>query len=212
MLSAALVALTCSFAAPAESLEVVRLDSLPPPGIAVAGVLGPPAARLGQDRARVWLARSADTIAVYVLVRDSTGSPADEVVVSLDPEGEAAPAPQHDDFQWRLRRSLDSSVVTRGRDGRWAPPRDDPDWRLGAERSGGGWEVAAAETGDGWSLVLRLHAAFFEGAEGRPPRIAFRLYTGEPDGWYAWPAERHGAHPTEVERQPQQWGVVEPSP
>ena len=206
MLAPALLALTCCAGEPAETLRVERAGALPAP--AAAAALGEPAMILGEGRTRVWLARTADTVAVYLLVRDSSRSAADEIVVSLDPSGDAASSPRHDDFQWRLRRMLDSSVVVRGREGRWAPPRDDPEWRLGAERGGGGWEVAAEEIADGWALTLRLHAAFFEGEHGRPPRLAVRVYDGSPAGWYAWPLQRPGAHPSEVERIPARWAPV----
>jgi hypothetical protein len=190
--------------APAETLHVRPAAALPPPGRA-AEALGDPQVRFADGRVRAWLVRVADTVGLYVAIADSGVSAADELVVSLDVAGDAAATPQHDDFQWQLRRTLDSSVVHRGRDGRWAPPRDDPDWRLGAERGGGGWEVAAAETADGWTVLLRLHPAFLAGEGGRRPALALRTYDGEPGGWYAWPAERRGAHPTTVERAPAEW-------
>lgn len=188
----------------AETLEVRPVAALPPVGGA-ASALGPPAVIFAGGRARAWLVRRADTVGLYVAIRDSAPSPADELIVSLDVAGDAAAAPQHDDFQWQLRRNLDSSVVHRGRAGRWAPPRDDPDWRLGTERTGGGWEVAAAETGEGWTVLLRLHPAWLDGEGGRRPAIALRMYDGESGGWFAWPPERHGAHPTTVEQAPSQW-------
>jgi hypothetical protein len=202
-----LVWLALSGGAPAETLHVRPAAALPPPG-AAAEALGEPVVRFASGRARVWLVRVADTVGLYVAIGDSAASPADELVVSLDVAGDAAPTPQHDDFQWQLRRTLDSSVVHRGRAGRWAPPRDDPDWRLGAERGGGGWEVAAAETANGWTVLLRLHPAFLAGEGGRRPALALRIYDGGPGGWYAWPAERHGAHPTTVERAPSEWMPV----
>jgi hypothetical protein len=203
----ALLALLCCAAQPAETLEARPVPRLPPPADA-ATALGEPTLLVGDGRARVWLVRLADTVAVYAAVRDGSVSAQDELVVSLDQAGDAAATPQHDDFQWRLRRMLDSSVVSRGRGGQWAAPRDDPDWRLGAERSGGGWEVAAAEVLGGWCVVLRLHAAFVAGESGRLPGVAFRVYDGEPGGWYAWPRERVGAHPTEVERAPSRWAPL----
>jgi hypothetical protein len=196
----------------AETLHVRTAAALPPPG-AAAGSLGEPALRFANGRVGVWLVRAGDTVGLYVTIHDPAASAADELVVSLDVAGDAASAPQHDDFQWQLRRMLDSSVVSRGRAGRWAPPRDDPDWRLGAEHAGGGWEVAAAETAAGWSVLLRLHPEWLLGEEGRRPRLALRIYDGDPGGWYAWPAERRGAHPTTVERAPSQWvPVVEAEP
>lgn len=191
---------------PPETLRVQRVDRLP--SLERTAELGRPAVSFAGGRASVWLLGTADTIALYVAVRDSTESPADEVVVSLDRAGDAADAPQHDDFQWQLRRVLDSSVVSRGRAGRWQPPRDDPGWRLGPEWSGGGWEVRAAETAEGWLLGLWLDPAFLVGEEGRPPRLALRIYDGGPGGWYAWPRQRDGAHPTDVERTPSRWAPV----
>lgn len=206
-MTAALLAWLCCAAQPAETLEVRMVPRLPAPSAAVAA-LGDPTVLVGDDRARIWLVRVADTVAIYAAVRDEAASVGDELVVSLDQSGDAAATPQHDDFQWRLRRVLDSSVVSRGRGGHWAPPRDDPDWRLGAERSGGGWEVEAAEVPGGWCVVLRLHAAFVAGEAGRLPGVGFRVYDGGPGGWYAWPRERVGAHPTEVEGAPSRWAPL----
>ena len=190
--------------AAAETLHVRPVPALPPAGEAVSA-LGEPAVSFADGRARAWLVRAGDTVGLYVAIRDPAPDPADELIVSLDVAGDAAAAPQHDDFQWQVRRTLDSSVVHRGRGGRWAPPRDDPDWRLGAERGGGGWEVAAAETAKGWTVLLRLHPAWLAGEGGRRPALALRIYDGNPAGWYAWPAERRGAHPTTVEGAPSEW-------
>lgn len=202
-----LVAAVLGGAAPAETLHVRAVDRLPPPELAAA--LGRPAASFGAgDRpVSVWVVQVADTVGLYVAIADSEAGPADELVVSLDVAGDGGAEPGHDDFQWRLRRVLDSSVVYRGRGGRWTPPRDDPDWRLGGERSGGGWEVVAAESEQGWTVLLRLHRLFVAGEEGRPAAIALRVYEGRPDGWHAWP-ERVGAHPSWVERTPALWAPV----
>ena len=207
-----LVFLLLSYGSPAETLHVRAAATLPPP-VRAAEALGEPAFRFANGRVRVWLVRAADTVGLYVTIRDSAASAADELVVSLDVAGDAAETPQHDDFQWQLRRNLDSSVVSRGRAGRWAPPRDDPDWRLGAEHAGGGWEVAAAESADGWAVLLRLHPQWLAGEAGRRPALALRIYDGDPGGWYAWPAARRGAHPTTVEGAPAAWvPVVEAEP
>lgn len=191
---------------PAETLAVRRVEGLPLPRAAEA--LGEPALRFGGGRAMVWLVRAGDTVGLYVVIRDSTVSPGDELVVSIDVAGDGAATPQHDDFQWRLRRMLDSSVVSRGRAGRWAPPLDDPAWRLGADHAGGGWEVEAADRPDGWVVLLRLHPAWLAGENGRRPAMAFRVYDGGPGGWYAWPPPRREAHPTEVEQAPSRWSPV----
>ena len=190
---------------PPDTLRVRSVDRLPAP---MSDSLGEPTLRFGAGRARLWLLRDADTIAVYVAIRDSTHSLKDEIVVSLDMEGDAAPTPQHDDFQWRLRRGLDSTTVLRGRGGRWQPPKDDPDWRLGPERSGGGWSVAEAERDGEWWTALRLHAAMLAGGPAAGSRLAVRIYDGGPGGWYAWPREKTGAHPTSVEGAPSGWAIV----
>jgi hypothetical protein len=169
--------------------------------------LGSPQVRLRtrQGTALVWLLRSADTVFIAASIPDSTPYWGDDFVLSLDTRGDAAASPQHDDFQWYLRRVLDSSVVFRGRNGRWEPPRDDPDWRLGRERSGGGWEVSGRNGPRGWSLLLRLDPAWFAGEEGRRPRTAFRIYDDSPGGWFAWPASTGTAPAKSIEQAPTLW-------
>lgn len=198
--------------------STAALDTLPvggvPPGVVFDGVvaseewgvpdLSVPAPGGG---ARIWL--RGDSTAVYVAAQISDATPnwGDDLVVSVHVGGPAASAPGHDDFQWDLRRLLDSSVVYRGKDGRWHPPRDDPDWRLGAAREGAGWEVRSASGADGWSLELRLDRAYLAGRAGGPARIAFRFFDNAPMGWHAWP-ERWRQQPTEVEDRPERWAVV----
>jgi hypothetical protein len=195
----------------ADTLEIRSLERPPLPGEAIdTGRLGSPQIRLrtGQGKALVWLLRAADTVFVAVSIPDSSPYWGDDFVLSLDTEGDGAPTPQHDDFQWYFRRVLDSSVVYRGRNGRWQPPRDDPDWRLGTERSGGGWEVTGRNDPRGWSVLVRLDPAWLKAEDGRLPRVAFRIYDDAPGGWYAWPLPRGTAPPTTVERTPALWSVV----
>jgi hypothetical protein len=144
---------------------------------------------------------------VLASIADSTPSWRDDFVVSIDIKGDGGPSPQHDDFQLDFRRVLDSSVVYRGRNGRWQLPQDDPDWRLGSARTGGGWEVSGRESGRSWNLILRLDPAWLEGSEGRWARMAFRIYDDSPSGWFSWPRPK-GAVQTEVEQSPDQWAPV----
>jgi hypothetical protein len=197
--------------ASADTLRIRAINRPPPADLAVESVaLGPPQVRIqtGQGTALVWLFRARDTVFLVASIPDSTPYWGDDFVLSLDTRGDAAARPQHDDFQLYFRRALDSSVVYRGRMGRWEPPRDDPDWRLGKERSGGGWELSGQDHRLGWRLLLRLDPAWFAGEAGRRPRIAFRIYDDAPSGWYSWPAP-HGAEPaTVVERTPSRWVPV----
>ena len=172
--------------------------------------LGSPQVRVrtGQGTALVWLLRARDTVFLAASIPDSSFYWGDDFVVSLDTSGDAADQPQHDDFQLYFRRVLDSSVVYRGRNGRWEPPRDDPDWRLGRERSGGGWGVSGGSERRGWTLLLRLDPAWFTPSSGRLPRIAFRIYDNDPGGWFTWPAAAGSQSPTEVERMPSRWVPV----
>jgi hypothetical protein len=165
--------------------------------------------RTGQGSASVWLLAVAESVYVVALLPDTTGHWSDEFVVSLDTEGDRAAAPQHDDFQWSFRRMLDSSVVYRGRAGRWDAPQGDPDWRLGRARDGAGWSVAAGELPRGWCVVLRLDRGWLE-LPGSGPGLAFRIYDDEPAGWFAWPAPPPGVQPSRVEAQPSFWHVVRP--
>lgn len=172
--------------------------------------LGPPQLRIPtrQGTALVWLLRFRDTVLVAASIPDSTPYWGDDFVLSLDTRGDAAPAPEHDDFQLYFRRSLDSSVVFRGRNGRWEPPRNDPDWRIGPDRSGGGWEVSGRDNLSGWNLLLRLDRAWFAGEAGRLPRVAFRIYDNDPSGWFAWPPPPGSAPHSSVERSPSLWAPV----
>jgi hypothetical protein len=195
----------------ADTLEIRSIERPPRPGETVdSGRFGPPQIRLRtrQGTALVWLLGAADTLFVAVDIPDSSFYWGDDLVLSWDTRGDGAPTPQHDDFQWYFRRVLDSSVVFRGRNGRWEPPRADPDWRLGPDRSGGGWEVARQNTASGWSLLLRLDPAWLVREPGRLPRLAFRIYDDAPHGWYAWPPPRDRVPATTVEQSPALWGVV----
>jgi hypothetical protein len=167
--------------------------------------------RTGQGSASVWLLAVAESVYVVALLPDTTGHWSDEFRVSLDTEGDRAAAPQHDDFQWSFRRILDSSVVYRGRAGRWDAPQGDPDWRLGRARGGAGWSVAAGELqSDGWCVVLRLDREWLE-LPGPGPGMAFRIYDDAPSGWFAWPAPPPGMQPVLVEQEPALWNVVKPT-
>jgi hypothetical protein len=193
-----------------ETLLARTIERPPPPDVAAdIARYGFPQVRIPtrQGTALVWLLRASDTVFVAASIVDSTPYWGDDFVLSLDTKGDGAPGPQHDDFQLDFRRVLDSSVVYRGRNGRWQAPRDDPDWRLGSDRSGGGWEVTALDDQKTWSLILRLDPAWLEGSDGRLPRLAFRVYDNSPSGWYSWPRPQGNA-PTSVEQAPNEWVPV----
>jgi hypothetical protein len=158
-----------------------------------------------QGAVRIWAVESQAAVYLAVQLPDTSFYWGDDVVISLDVWGDRGPAPGHDDFQWYFRRVLDSSVVYRGEQGKWRAPRDDPDWRLGAEREGGGWEVRSASDGRGWSLEFRLDRAYFLEAKQGTPAIALRVYDDAPHGWHTWPVMAGVRHPTEVERRPELW-------
>jgi hypothetical protein len=165
--------------------------------------------RTGQGTASVWLLRAGDSVYLVATIPDTTRYWGDDLVLSLDTEGDAADAPQHDDFQWYLRRTVDSSVVYRGRAGRWDPPQGDPDWRLGRAREGAGWSVEAAELDGhvGWIVILRLDRGWIE-LPGKGAGLAIRIFDDSPSGWFAWPHPPSGMQPARVEQQPLLWAVV----
>ena len=198
-------------AAQADTLKVRTIARPPRPDGRIDSVaLGAPTVRIrtGQGTALIWLVRAADTTFVAARIPDSTPYWGDDFVLSFDTRGDAAATPQHDDFQLYFRRALDSSVVFRGRNGRWEPPRGDPDWRLGADRSGGGWEVSATNDNRGWTLLLRLDPAWFAGEAGRLPRVGFRIYDDSPSGWFSSPLPPPPEPATVVERTPASWNPV----
>jgi hypothetical protein len=188
-----------------DTLRVPRVDTIPGAGDSVT--IGRPSVilRTGQGLASVWLARRRDTVELYAAIPDSTVDWSDDFVVSLNLGAERGETPEHEDFQWYFRRVLDSSVVYRGRAGRWEAPRGDPDWRLGSERAGGGWTVSSGSSPAGWWVRLRLEPGWLDGQDGAMPAIAFRVYDNGPQGWYAWPEPQAGTQPTSVERTPARW-------
>lgn len=191
-----------------DTLSIRPLDRMPVLGDSTG--LGAPTVRLrtGQGTASLWLVRTRDTVSLLAAIPDSSFYWGDDLVISLDVAGNGGAAPQHDDFQWYFRRVLDSTVVFRGRQGRWEPPRSDPDWRLGSERAGGGWTVSSRGNPAGWWLRLQLDAAWFRGESGQLPAIAFRIYDDAPGGWHVWPAPAPGMQPSGVERVPARWVPV----
>ena len=194
-----------------DTVVIRTLDRSPLPGEGADSVsYGRPQVRIPtrQGIALVWLVRSADTVFVAARIPDSTAYWGDDFVLSIDTKGDAAASPQHDDFQLYFRRVLDSSVVFRGRSGRWEPPRGDPDWRLGKERAGGGWEVSARDDSQAWRILVRLDPAWFAGEAGRLPRVAFRIYDDSPSGWFAWPRPQGAALPSSVEQTPKLWAPI----
>jgi hypothetical protein len=209
MLSAILVLLAALSGG--DTLAVRRVPVAPRfDGVASVAEYGAPSVVLptAQGGLSVWVVRAADTAYIAARLTDSTFYWGDDFVISLDALGDRTPGPGHDDTQWYLRRVIDSSEVYRGRHGRWMPPGDDPDWRLGKERSGDGWEVLGSSDDKGWSVELRLPLAWLTDETGRQATIAFRSYDNAPHAWYAWPAPREGERATRIEMLPVRWALV----
>jgi hypothetical protein len=161
---------------------------------------------------RLWLRRDSASVYFAALLPDASPSWRDALVLCLDTGGDGADGPQHDDFQWEIHRVLDSSIVFRGQAGTWRAPRDDPDWRLGPDRAGGGWEVRGASTAQGWSVELRFDLAYFQAGRGQAPRIALLLFDDDPQRWRAWPPAAGMAHPTAVLGHPSGWAALSLGP
>jgi hypothetical protein len=181
-----------------DTLAVQPLSQPPRPDAPIDSTrLGSPQVRLRtrQGTALIWLLRSTDSFFVAAIIPDSTPYWGDDFVLSLDTRGDGGPTPQHDDFQLYFHRVLDSSVVFRGRSGRWEPPRNDPDWRVGKERSGGGWEVSARQGSKGWTILIRLDPAWFVGDGVRRPRMAVRVYDDSPSGCFPGRSPQVGRRP-----------------
>jgi hypothetical protein len=161
---------------------------------------------------QLWLKRSEGQVYIAAAIADSTYYWGDDLVIGLDTGGDRGDGPGHDDFQWYFRRMIDSSIVRRGEAGKWRMPRDDPDWKLGAERTGGGWEVRSANDARGWSIEFKLDPYYFQQAGRGTPAIAFRVYDDSPHGWTAWPSPDGVKRPTEVEDRPRLWVPILPTP
>jgi hypothetical protein len=193
--------------------DTVRIRPLQPsPPLETRGdsaAWGPPSIRL-PGGGLIWLTRDSTAVCLTAWLPDSSPSWNDRLVLSLDTSGDRARTPQHDDFEWEFHRVLDSSIVYRGRQGRWQPPRDDPDWRLGPEREGGGWTVREVDEGGGWSLMVRFDPEFFTQGGSVPPGLFVAAYDEGSRRWTAWPAAQPGRQPAALVDQPVRWGVVQP--
>lgn len=181
-------------------------------GVASVGEYGAPSLELQRPGGvtQLWLRRDSAFVYLAAAMPDSSFYWGDDLVVSLDVHGDRDAGPGHFDFQWYFRRVLDSSVVYRGDAGRWRAPLDDPDWRLGPARDGGGWEVRSVSTGSRWSLEVRFDAEYFTPPAGRATGLAIRLYDDGPQSWVAWPRPASVRQATEVERRPALWASVIP--
>lgn len=193
-------------------------DTLLVSGAAAAAVLdgradsveyGVPDLRLqtAQGTALVWLRRRGASVVLAARVADTTRGWRDGLTVSLDPRGARDAGPDHGATEWDVRRVADSSVIYRGRAGRWMPPGDDPDWRLGKTRTGEGWALWTADDAAGWSLELELDAEWLAGDAGRLPTLALTVFDDSPMRWVSWPAPPD-VGPQLVERLPKLWEVV----
>jgi hypothetical protein len=197
--------------ATADTVRITQAERPPVfDGQADSAEYGRPTVTISRPAGRVqlWLRSYQDRVYLAARMPDSTFYWGDDLVISLDTRGDRAPGPQHDDFQWYLRRTLDSSQVLRGEAGKWRTPGDDPDWRLGKVRETGGWEILSSDGPLGWSLELRLDPGYFAEAGSNHPGIAFRVYDDSPNGWHIWPTPSGIRQPTEVERRPELWADV----
>lgn len=185
---------------PLSQAPVVRnsadLASLGAPSLTLAG------------GASVWLLKDSTAVVLIASLSDSTPAWNDRVVLTLDTNGDRAASPQHDDFQWDFHRVADSSVIYRGRDGRWQPPHDDPDWRLGHDRDGGGWSVREKEVAGGWVLIVRFDPEYFSQAGRIAPGLGIASFDEGLRRWDSWPAVSPGRQPGSLPDHPSMWGIV----
>lgn len=204
-----MLALLLAFAA-LDTLRLLPVATAPRfDGAASVAEYGAPSLLL-EGGTTIWLRRDSGFVYLAATMTDSSADWADDLVISLGVHGDAGAAPGHFDFQWCFRRVLDSSIVYRGEGGHWRTPQDDPDWRLGAAREGGGWEVRAATTAGGWSLEVRFDPAYFSPPAGRRTRLALRRFDDGSRTWSAWPHPASVRQATEVERHPALWAELTP--
>jgi hypothetical protein len=163
--------------------------------------------RTGAGDVRVWIARHGGFVYIAASLPDSTFYWGDDFVVSLDANGSSDAAPQAGDRQWYLRRTLDSSVVSLATAGRWNTPGQ-PFPMLGAKRHDADWDVASTASASGWSVELRIRDAVLDAPATALPRIAFRTYNDNPNGWWSWPEPAAGTPAQRVERSPALWTPI----
>jgi hypothetical protein len=205
------VLLLLLIAALADTVRVPPVTSAPRfDGVVSVEEYGAPSMEIARPGGtiRLWLRRDSSFVYLAASMPDSSFYWGDDLVISLDIRGDRDAGPGHFDFQWYFRRVLDSSVVYRGDGGYWRAPQDNPDWRLGTARDGGGWEVRSANEAAGWSIEARFDPEYFAPSPGRLTGFAVRVYDNDPSAWYVWPDRRDLKQPTELERRPDRWGMV----
>ena len=190
-----------------DTIRIRPIDQ--PPAIQNAAdleALGAPA-RSTSAGLSIWLL--GDTGSVYLVIRTVDSTPAwnDRLVVTLDTDGDRDRAPQHDDFEWDFHRIIDSSVIYRGRGGHWQPPRDDPDWRLGRAREGGGWTVREKEVLQGWLLIVKFDREYFRQGKAAPG-LGVASYDESVRRWTTWPAAPVLPAAGALPDHPGLWGIV----
>ena len=177
-------------------LNAADLEALGPPSIGPASGVS------------VWLLGDSGSVYLILRVLDSTPAWNDRLVLTVDTNGDRSGTPQHDDFEWDFHRVADSSVVYRGRNGRWQAPRDDPDWRLGRDREGGGWAVREKEILQGWLLIVKLDAEYFRPSTGVAPGLGIARYDESSRAWTTWPMVPSLRQPGALPDHPVLWGSV----
>jgi hypothetical protein len=180
-----------------------------PPAIQNAAdleALGPPAFPTAAGLS-VWLLGDSGSVYLVIRMADSTPAWNDRLVLTLDTDGDRDGTPQHDDFEWDFHRIMDSSVIFRGRGGHWQPPRDDPDWRLGRAREGGGWMVREKEILQGWLLIVTLDGEYFRQRK-RAAGLGVASYDESVRNWVTWPAASALREAGALLDHPNLWGTV----
>lgn len=195
----------------ADTVRIEKISSAPKlDGVVSAEEYGAPSITMNRPGGAVqlWLKQHDGFVYIAAQIIDPTYYWGDDLVIGLDTGGDRTERPGHDDFQWYLRRMIDSSEVRRGEAGKWRMPQDNPDWKLGTAREGGGWEVQSKSEKLGWAVELKLDEFYFKQAGSRTPAIAFRVYDDAPHGWTPWPHPAGLKQPTEVEQRPNLWAAV----
>jgi hypothetical protein len=68
--------------------------------------------------------------------------------------------------------------------------------------------VSGRDGAQGWNLLVRLDPVWLEGAEGKLPRLAVRIFDNDPQGWFAWPLPFGTPQASSVEKTPDLWAAV----
>jgi len=133
---------------------------------------------------------------------DSTYYWGDDIVIDIDTEHNGELHPQPDDYQFYIRRDVNTSEINRGSGSGWEPVPE-------GEWAGLVWNETSSDATT-WTAELSISYTFLNLTAGdQIMGIQFRSYDDNPQGWYNWPEDSDETWPDSWAdmSSPDNWGI-----